>query len=91
MSIPCEKTFLLIPGSRSTVKVKVSFQGRTHVECKTVTLDVTFEWYDIGPSYLTCEFIVTRLFCSLQVEGHLSRSRSVFKVIFVLLKVLLWP
>ena len=70
MTIPCDKTVLLVPSSISSVKVKVSCQGHTRVKCKTLTLDITFEWYDIGPSYLTCEFIVTTPFCSLQVQGH---------------------
>ena len=68
MSIPCDKTILLVPSSRSSVKVNVSFQIDTLVKCKTFTLDITFELYDIGPSYLTWEFIVTRLFCLLQFK-----------------------
>ena len=28
MSIPCDKTFLLVPSSRSSVKVKVKYQGQ---------------------------------------------------------------
>ena len=47
------------------------------------TLDINFEWYNIRPSYLTCLFIVTRPFYWFQVQGHDSRSRSVFKVILV--------
>ena len=74
-------TFLWVSSSRSSVKVKVSFQGHTHVKCKIFTLDITFEWYNMGSLYLICEFIVTRPFCSLQVQGH--QSRSVFKVILM--------
>ena len=29
MSIPCDKTFLLVPSSRSSVKVKVKYQGHS--------------------------------------------------------------
>ena len=68
---------LFLPSFSSSVKV--SFQGHICKKCKTFTLDMTFEWYDIGPSYLICEFIVTRPFCSLQAQCH----HSVFKVIFV--------
>ena len=81
MSISCDKTFLLVPSSRSSVKAKISFQGYFHTTYKIVfTLDITFECYDIGPSYLTCEFIVIRSFCSLQLQCHQSRSRSNIKV-----------
>ena len=80
MSIPCDKTFLLVPSSRSSLKVKFSFQGHTLLKCKTFTLDITFEWNYTGSSYLTCEFIVTRPFCLLQVQGHCSRSNIKVKV-----------
>ena len=76
MSIPCDKTFLLVPSSRLSVKVKVGFQGDMQ-KCKT--WDLTFECYDIGPSYLICEFVMIIPFCFLQVQGY--QSRSVFKVI----------
>ena len=29
MSIPCNKTFMLVPSSRSSVKVKVKYQGHS--------------------------------------------------------------
>ena len=74
MSIPYDKNFLLTPGSRSSVMVKVSFQGHTRAKCKVFTMDITFEWYDLRPSYLTCESNVKRPFYSLQVQGHKSKS-----------------
>ena len=65
-------------------KFKIISQGQRSVfrviltrNAKLFTLDITFELYDIRPSYLTYEFIVKRTFCSLQVQGHKSRSRSV--------------
>ena len=70
MSIPCAKTPLLVPCSRSSVKVKVNFQGHTNAKCKTFTLDINYECYDIGPKNLAREFIVTRPFCWYQVQGH---------------------
>ena len=29
MSIPCDKTFMLVPRSRSSVKIKVKYQGHS--------------------------------------------------------------
>ena len=42
---------------------------------QTLTLDITFEWYEIGFSYLTCEFLMM-----VPVQDHLSRSRSNIKI-----------
>ena len=47
-------------------KFKVIIQGQGQLSgyysCKmrTLPLDTTFEWYDIEPSHLTCEILVTR-------------------------------
>ena len=79
MSIPCNKNFPLVPNSRSPVKF--SYSSHTRVKIVTLSFDITFEWHEIGPTYLTCELIVTGPFFLLQVQGH--QSRLVFKVIFM--------
>ena len=81
MSIPCDKTVLLAPSSRTSVKAKVSFHDHTHMKWNFFYIGHNFWIVWHGPLFLTCEFIVTRLFCSLQVQSH--QSESVFKVILM--------
>ena len=72
----CDQTLMMVPKSRSSVKVSIKIiafykfkaislgQGQfsSSYSCKmqTLTLDITFEWYDIEPSYFTCGFLVIR-------------------------------
>ena len=72
-SIPCDKTFLLVPSSK--LSAKVSFEGHTPTKCKTFTLDITFEWYDIRLSYFDMLIHCDNTFL------FVTRPRSVFKVI----------
>ena len=44
MCIPCDKTFLLVPTSRSSVKVKVNYQGhsfRKNGHCGSISVSQT--------------------------------------------------
>ena len=44
MSIPCEKTFMLVPSSRSSVKVKVRYQDhsfRKNCNCRGISISQT--------------------------------------------------
>ena len=73
MCVPCVETFSLVPKSRSSVKVKVTYQG--HIKKKeTLTLALTSKWKVIELSYFECVFqLVTASLC-YQGQGHMSKS-----------------
>ena len=43
---------------------------------KTFTMTITFDWQDLGSSYFTWVYLVTRPFCWYKVQGYQSRLRS---------------
>ena len=66
--IHCEKTFLFLTSSRSSVKVTVSFHGHLCLSAKTFTLAIGVEWQVIGLSYFTYIYIISNLFHQLVVN-----------------------
>ena len=80
-----------LTSSRSSVKVKVSFQGHLYSKKnKTLTLATSFDLYELGPSYFKWVFLLTRPFCWYQVRGHLSRS-NINVTVFEKKKKKKWP
>ena len=75
MSIPCDKTFLLVPKSRSSVKVKVKYQGHRFQKQEghdgpgslTWVIFPTNEFYIFVPLVPICD---PRFGASYDPKGH---------------------
>ena len=62
-------------------------QGQSCIFQTSFTLAITFQWLVIELSYITGLVFVVRPFLCWKRQGHLSRSRSNFKVTFYLKKM----